>query len=163
MTMEDLQLRQMTAAEFDAFRARLIPGYAAEHVRAGDWSPDEAEGLAAEQMDFLLPAGPETPGMLLMSAETDDGDLVGLVWIALQHLGSPGSSWIYYIEIAPGHRGRGYGRALLRAAEQHSARHGAHAIGLNVFGANAVARSLYESSGYEIMSMNMRKELRSQA
>lgn len=31
--------------------------------------------------------------------------------------------------------------------------------GLNVFGTNTVARRLYESSGYQITSMNMRKEL----
>jgi ribosomal protein S18 acetylase RimI-like enzyme len=37
--------------------------------------------------------------------------------------------------------------------------HGAEEIGLNVFGQNTVARSLYESSGYEISSLQMRKWL----
>jgi GNAT superfamily N-acetyltransferase len=120
--MDQLQLRPMTVAEFETYQARLVPGYAAEHVRAGDWTADEAEALAAGQVNDLLPAGPDSPGMLL-------------------------------------HQGKGYGRALLQAAEQQAARHGSKAIGLNVFGTNTVARRLYESSGYQITSMNMRKEL----
>src|SRR6266571_3639782 len=78
--MEELVLRAMTTVEFDAYRARCIPEYAEDHVRAGDWSAEQAEGLAARQIDELLPAGPATPGMLLLSAETADGGSLGLVW-----------------------------------------------------------------------------------
>jgi ribosomal protein S18 acetylase RimI-like enzyme len=156
--MTELRLRPVTAAEFDAWRARLIPDYAADKVRAGDWSAQEAESLAAEQTDSLLPAGAQTPGMLLLAAETPDGEPVGVVWVALDR-GRPGAAWIYDIEVRPEQRGKGYGRSLLQAAEQHSAQHGATEIGLNVFGSNAVARSLYESSGYEITAINMRKRL----
>ena len=56
-------------------------------------------------------------------------------------------------------RGKGYGRALLRAAERETARHGVRTIGLNVFGPNTVARNLYESAGYEVASLQMHKEL----
>jgi ribosomal protein S18 acetylase RimI-like enzyme len=156
--MTVLRLRPVTAAEFDAWRARLIPGYAADKVRAGDWSEAEAESNATEQTDSLLPAGAETPGMLLLAAETTEGERVGVVWVALNR-DRPGAAWIYDIEVHPQHRGKGYGRALLQAAEHYSARHGATEIGLNVFGPNAVARSLYESSGYEITAINMRKRL----
>lgn len=45
------------------------------------------------------------------------------------------------------------------AAEQETVRHGASAIGLNVFGWNSAARSLYEKAGYQIMSMHMHKGL----
>ena len=96
--------------------------------------------------------------MLVLMAGTSGGDTVGLVWVALDRP-RPGEAWIYDIEVNPEHRGKGYGRALLVAAEQEAAKHGSKAIGLNVFGANAVARTLYESSGYQITSMNMRKEL----
>ena len=156
--MEQLVLRVMTTAEFDAYRARLIPEYAEDHVRAGDWSAEQAEGLAARQIDELLPAGPGTPGMLVLSAETADGGPLGLVWVGLDYPRS-GDAWVYDIEIVPQHRGEGYGRALLQAAEQECARRGATAIGLNVFGANTAARSLYESSGYEVTAVTMRKEL----
>jgi ribosomal protein S18 acetylase RimI-like enzyme len=159
--MTELRLRPVTAAEFDAWRARLIPGYAADKVRAGDWSEAEAESNATEQTDNLLPAGAETPGMLLLTAETPEGELVGVVWVALDR-DRPGAAWIYDIEVHPEQRGKGYGRALLQAAERYSAQHGATEIGLNVFGPNAVARGLYESSGYEITAINMRKRLTDQ-
>jgi ribosomal protein S18 acetylase RimI-like enzyme len=158
MPMEQLRLRPMSAAVFQTFRARLIPAYAAEHVWAGDWTADQAETLAARQVSDLLPEGPGTPGMLLLMADTPGGEPVGLVWVALDRP-RPGEAWIYDIEVNQEHRGKGHGRALLHAAEQEAARHGSTAIGLNVFGANTVARGLYESSGYQITAVNMRKEL----
>jgi len=157
--MEPLNLRPMTVAAFETYRARLIPAYAAEHVRAGHWTAGQAEALAARQIDDLLPEGPGTPGMLLLTADTSDGEPAGLVWVALDRP-RPSEAWIYDIEVNPEHRGKGYGRTLLLAAEQEAAKHGSTAIGLNVFGPNTVARSLYESAGYQITSLNMRKELR---
>ena len=82
---------------------------------------------------------------------------MGVVWVALDR--RPGEAWIYDIEVNAEQRGKGYGRALLQAAEEEAARHGSKAIGLNVFGTNTVARQLYESSGYQITALNMRKEL----
>ena len=156
--MDRLQLRSMTATEFETYRARLVPEYAAEHVRAGDWAADQAETLATRQLNDLLPAGSDSPGMLLLVASSSGGEPVGLVWVALDRPRA-GEAWIYDIQVNPEHRGKGYGRALLEAAEQEAARHGSQAIGLNVFGTNAVARRLYESSGYQVTAMNMRKEL----
>jgi len=155
--MDRLQLRSMTAAEFETYRAKLVPEYAAEHVRAGDWTADQAETLAAREVNDLLPAGPDSSGMLLLVASTPGGEAVGVVWVALDR--RPGEAWIYDIEVNQEHRGKGYGRALLQAAEQEAAQHGSKAIGLNVFGTNTVARQLYESAGYQITAMNMRKEL----
>ena len=157
--MDNLVVRPMTSAEFEAFRSRLVREYAAEHVRAGNWTADEAEARSAEQTAELLPQGVETPGMLLLMAETAGGEPVGHLWLALERRrGFPGA-WIYAIEIAPDRRGKGYGRALLLAAEQATARRGVGTIGLNVFGPNTAARNLYESAGYEIASLQMHKEL----
>jgi ribosomal protein S18 acetylase RimI-like enzyme len=148
----------MTAAEFVVYRERTIREYAADHVRAGNWSPSEAEHLAAQETDELLPNGVDTPGMLLLVAETASQGVIGIVWIELQHKQTTGA-WIFDIEIVPMHRGRGYGRALLRAAEREVKKHGVESVALNVFGDNAVARQLYESSGYEVASVFMRKRL----
>jgi ribosomal protein S18 acetylase RimI-like enzyme len=156
--MDRLQLRSMTVAEFETYRARLVPEYAAEHVRAGDWAADQAEALAARQVNDLLPAGPDSPGMLLLVACTSGSEPVGVVWVALGRP-RPGEAWIYDIEVNPEHRGKGHGRALLQAAEEEAAKHGSKSIGLNVFGTNTVARRLYESAGYQITALNMRKEL----
>jgi ribosomal protein S18 acetylase RimI-like enzyme len=151
----------MTPDEFGALRSRLIRDYAAEHVRAGNWSVEESETLAAEQTDQLLPQGVNTPGVLLLMGQTPEGEPVGHVWVTLDRRpGSGGGAWIYDIEVISDRRGQGYGRALLRAAEEETARRGVAAIGLNVFGGNAVARRLYESSGCEVTTLQLRKQLR---
>jgi ribosomal protein S18 acetylase RimI-like enzyme len=92
-------------------------------------------------------------------AETSDGERVGHVWVGLEpRPGFPGA-WIYAIGVTAGQRGKGYGRALLLAAEKEAARRGATTIGLNVFGPNTIARNLYESAGYEVASLQMHKAL----
>jgi ribosomal protein S18 acetylase RimI-like enzyme len=158
--MDDLRVRPMTQDEFDVFLARLVKDYAADHVRAGNWSPEEAEERAAQQTAELLPAGLDTPGTLLLVAENAAGEPVGHVWVALERQpGSGGGAFIYDIDVLEAQRGKGYGRALLQAAERETARHGAPSIALNVFGPNTVARRLYESAGYETTSLQMRKSL----
>jgi len=58
------------------------------------------------------------------------------------------------------YRGRGYGRILLQAVEETAREHGCETVGLNVFADNTTAQRLYESSGYELAAMHMRKRLR---
>lgn len=156
--MEGLLLRSMTAAEFAVLRSRLIREYAAEKARIEDFAEDAAESLSAARFDSLLPEGPGTAGMLLLAADNQDGEQVGLVWLALNQP-RPGEVWIYYIEVSADYRGKGYGRALLQAAEERAAGHDARAIALNVFGGNVIARRLYESTGYAVAAISMRKEL----
>jgi ribosomal protein S18 acetylase RimI-like enzyme len=157
--LEELVLRRMTAAEFSAYRAWVIPQRAEAKVSVGDWAADEALELASKEVDELLPTGVDTPGMLLLTAHTPDGETLGMLWVGLDRPDQRDSAWIYYIKIEPQHRGKGYGRALLRRAEGLAARRGARAVGLNTFGSNTVARSLYESSGYEAVLIAMRKGL----
>jgi ribosomal protein S18 acetylase RimI-like enzyme len=147
----------MTKDEFDLYRRRAITEYAAEHVRAGNWSKEEAERLAAEETDGLLPDGVDSAGMVLLVAEVD-GDSVGLVWVG-QSPGEREGWWIYDIEVVPEQRRRGYARTLLQAAEREARRGGADSIGLNVFGGNDAARRLYDSLGYQVTSVQMRKTL----
>ncbi|MDQ6605550.1 MAG: GNAT family N-acetyltransferase [Actinomycetota bacterium] len=155
--MSDLVVRGMTRDEFDAYRRRSASMYAAEHVRAGDWHPDQALELAEKETDELLPDGVETSGVVLLVGERA-GQVVGIVWAGPAPRQRPGW-WIYDIEVVPAERGRGYGRALLEAAEREIRRLGGNTVGLNVFGGNDTARGLYESSGYEITSALMRKRL----
>ncbi len=157
--MPEVRLRPMTDAEFSVFRAEAIREYAAERVKAGELRPDEAEARSAEQTDALLADGVRTEGMLLVVAESEAGEVVGSAWVALGAEGRNADAWIYAIEVASGARGRGYGRALLASLEHEVAARGGASIALNVFGANRTARSLYESSGYEVTSLHMRKGL----
>ncbi len=148
----------MSTEEFTAFRSRAVAEYAADHVRAGDWSAQDAERIAAEQTESLLPQGRDTAGMLFLAAEDEHGP-VGSAWVAVEQGGVRGA-WIYVIEVEPERRGRGLGRALLVLVEQAARAAGARSIGLNVFADNDVARGLYESTGYAATSVQMRKELR---
>lgn len=158
--MADLHLRPMTDAEFEAYLRRSISGYAASHVAAGDWAAEEAEERAAADTAKLLPAGRETEDMLFYMAEAGDGEVVGWVWLCLKSpRGDRGFAWIYDIEVVADHRGKGYGRALLAAAEAELRVRDVPAVGLNVFGPNKVAQRLYATSGYELMSQQLRKEL----
>ncbi len=56
-------------------------------------------------------------------------------------------------------RGRGFGRALLAAVEDATRRAGVGSLELNVFGHNRTAVSLYSTSGYEVVTQQMRKRL----
>jgi GNAT superfamily N-acetyltransferase len=150
----------MTSTEWVTLRSRLIREYAAEHVEAGTWPADEAERRASEQTDELLPQGVDTSGMLMFMAVNSAGDHLGHLWLALERRpGSGGGAWINDIEIVPEWRGHGFGRELLLLAEETALEHGIYSIGLNVFGTNMVARGLYESAGYEVATMQMRKSL----
>jgi ribosomal protein S18 acetylase RimI-like enzyme len=155
-----VRLRPMTVAEFDRFLTSSIAGYAQEHVASGDWSENDGQRLARSETEALLPQGLATPGMLFLVAEADGATRVGAAWLALEQSDKRGA-WIYDIEVEPELRGKGYGSALLEALERTVADHGGEEIGLNVFAGNAVARRLYERSGYETTSLHMRKSLSS--
>ena len=153
--MTELVVRAMTATEFAAYRRSSTLEYAAAHVKAGDWAPDEALELAERETDELLPDGVDTPGTALLVGESD-GEVIGMVWVGPAPQSRPGW-WLYDIEVVAEARGRGYGRALLAAAEQAVRDRGGDTLGLNVFGDNEVARTLYESAGYHVTATQMRK------
>lgn len=156
--MAVLHTRPMTEAEFDVYRERVAQRYADEHVRAGNWSQDEALTRAARELDRLLPLGRGTADMLLVVAEAPAGEQVGTLWISLRRpTDVADTGWIYDIEVAPEYRGLGWGRSLLQAAEDEARSHGLTGLGLNVFGSNEVACRLYVSAGYDIASQQMRK------
>ena len=152
-------MRPMTSGEFEVLRARLVREYAAAHVRAGIRSEDEAEQRAAEQTDELLPQGVDTPGMMLLVAESPDGEPIGHVWVGLERASRlPECLDLLHRDRAKpaqqGLRPRPVARGRTR-----DPRRGVKVIGLNVFGPNTIARKLYESAGYEIASLQMHKVL----
>ena len=151
----------MTANEFDEWRDGVIRAFADEQVAAGNWSSAEAMNLAAKANEALLPDGYATAGMLYLRATLADGTHIGVLWLGLTHPhGTPDCAFIYDIEIDEAHRGAGYGRALLAAAENAVRSRGVGAVELNVFGDNIRAIRLYETSGYRVVTQQMRKSLR---
>lgn len=57
--------------------------------------------------------------------------------------------WVYYLAVAPDHRGRGLGRALMDAAEQWLRTRGAPKIQLMVRADNDAALGFYAALGME--------------
>jgi ribosomal protein S18 acetylase RimI-like enzyme len=148
----------MTDAEFAAWRAESIVSYGAEKVRAGNWTEAEAPALAESSFQELLPDGPATPGHHQFALEREGGGVIGSVWIHLKP-GPQRVAYIYDFVIDPDFRGQGYAKSALAAAEREMRRLGAKTSALHVFGHNAVARRLYESTGYVVTNLNMAKEL----
>lgn len=58
--------------------------------------------------------------------------------------------WLWGVAVAPSHRGRGLGAALVRAAEAALAARGCAKINLQVRQGNAAVTTFYERLGYVV-------------
>ena len=152
---ERVALRPMTATEFERYRDQLITAYAQDMLDAGAFTDrDRALEASVVSTEELLPAGLESPGLNLWTAH--DGEvLVAILWIAVD--GPAG--YIYDIEVHHDQRRRGYGREVLDAGARAAHDLGARELGLNVFGHNDGARTLYERAGYATTERTYRIEL----
>ena len=156
--MAEVRLRPMTQDEYDAWREQSVRDYAADIAKSRDLDP--AAALAHSERDFaeLLPDGLASKDMHLWTAVAGD-EPVGMGWIELRQRASGTSAWINDISVDADHRGRGLGRGLLDALHDAARDLGARSMALNVFGDNATAIRLYETSGYVVTAQQMRREL----
>jgi GNAT superfamily N-acetyltransferase len=156
MTAQQVTLRKMTAAEYQTATEHRE----AESVRV--LSRTMPEELARERVAHgtarFLPDGLETADHHLLTAENDRGEAVGNAWIGPDPGGNAEAAWLYDINVFQQHQRRGYGAAILAAVEELIAAEGRSALGLNVVGDNAAAIALYRHSGYDVVSMVMRKQ-----
>ena len=159
MSEAELTLRPMTRAEFDEWLPRQVAAYAALIAASGAMPAQAALEKAERDTARYFGHGAATPGQLVFRIM--DGE-VSVDWL---WLGVPGPdpdplmAWVFEIEIKAAFRGRGYGRAAMRLAEDEARARGMTSLGLNVHGQNMVARSLYDSLGYEVTAMQMKKTL----
>jgi GNAT superfamily N-acetyltransferase len=118
--------------------APLLAGLRQEYqTRYGSRVAAEIDAYPA--YDFFPPAG------VFLVLEAGGMTLAGG---ALRRL-APGVGEIKRMWTAPGHRGRGYSRRVLRALETAAARRGYHTVRLQTGALQTAAIGLYESSGYE--------------
>jgi ribosomal protein S18 acetylase RimI-like enzyme len=73
-----------------------------------------------------------------------DGAAVASVMVG--HDGHRG--WVYYVSVDPDHRNKGYGRAIMQAAEDWLRQRGIQKLQLMVRGDNARVHAFYQSIGY---------------
>lgn len=155
---EGTEGRPMTEAEFTVWQERAKAAYAQDWITRGV-PADQAHAKAEADHVGALPAGLATPGTLI-SVLTHHGTTVGTLWIALREGGpdEPGA-YVYDVETAEEHRGRGHGRSLMLLAETQSLAAGVRVLGLNVFANNTPALRLYESLGYRPTVFHLYKAL----
>ena len=58
--MPHVRLAPMMQPEYEAFLAHEIADYAGEHVKAGNWSADEALAKSEAEFKQLLPEGKDS-------------------------------------------------------------------------------------------------------
>jgi GNAT superfamily N-acetyltransferase len=159
--MGSVTTRTVTEAEYAAYRARSVPLYAEELVRARGAEP--AAALADSEKTF-----PATLAEVLAEERTwllrvldDQATPVGWLWLGPDPH-RPTGVFVYDVEVDEPHRGRGLGRAAMLAVEQIARDAGLTSVGLNVFGWNSRAEALYRSLGYGVDSTQMSKPLTGQ-
>lgn len=156
MVLEPLPVREltpqvdvapMTDERFPSFVEHSEAAFADDLVASGRYAREDAAAESRRQMRLELPQGLATPGQELFTASVD-GTEVGYLWLGTRRRDGRPHAFILDIEVAEDQRRRGYGRALMHAAEREARRLGADSIGLHVFGFNTAAIELYESLGY---------------
>ena len=153
-----VSLRPMTDDEFALFLAQNIPDYAAEKVKAGNWTPEEAAQHSADDHAKLLPEGLATPNQHIYTIELDSTP-VGRVWLSTQQESAARAGFIYDLFVAEPFRHRGVATEAMHLLEKEAALLGLESLALHVFGFNTAARALYKKLGYEITNLNLAKSI----
>ncbi|HEY7832695.1 MAG TPA: GNAT family N-acetyltransferase [Ktedonobacterales bacterium] len=152
-----VNLRLMTQAEYDAFADPMWEDFTHDLARATGNSIEEARTGVAQQRATLLPDELHTPGHRFWIVEDPNHQRVGILWVQLRD--ARHEAFIYDIEMDAAARGKGYGRQTLEALEAEVRPLGITRISLNVFGGNATAVHLYQTSGFQTDSMQMHKDI----
>ncbi|MDH6131117.1 ribosomal protein S18 acetylase RimI-like enzyme [Kitasatospora sp. MAA4] len=156
----DLTLRRIGEAEFPRWLEHIRATYREHLVRSG-LTPQQAYDKCEADHTELLAQGAATPGVALRQLLSGGGP-VGSLWVDLKIGERPDGrplAWVMTVDVDADRRGHGYGRELMLAAERECLAAGVRDLGLNVYSANTVAITLYESLGYRITSRILAKRL----
>lgn len=160
MSNFQIELRLMTAEEFEAYRAKSLHHYASEKMKAEGLTQADADRVAAEAFQSLLPNGHRTPDQFLyVVLEKVSHSTVGTLWLGKKGTPPHQKAYIYDVELSPSHQGKGYGKQTMLLAEAQARALGLKSIGLHVFGHNTRARALYEKLDYRPTNIVMSKDL----
>lgn len=152
-----IRLQTKSPTDTAAWLVLMWSQYADEIVGAG-FTPEEAKQNIERNKKSLFENDIPNDGQRIFDV-LDDDVAIGSLWLAKREDGNSGEWFIYDIVIDPEHRGKGLGRSTMQAAEEYVRSEGGTRLALNVFGPNTVARTLYESMGYSVLAIGMKKEL----
>lgn len=137
----DVVLRRLTAGDADAFRALRVDG-ARRHPREFRFDPEDEAAIPRGQTLARLTSD-------VVVGAFDGGRLVGiggLAGFAGRKVAHKRLLWGMYV--APEARGRGVARAIVDWLVERARGEGARTVLLTVADGNALARGLYERSGF---------------
>jgi ribosomal protein S18 acetylase RimI-like enzyme len=148
----------MPEEQFASWVADAGRRYAESREEAGD-TREQARAHAERSMDTYFPEGRPLDGHFVFQVLAD-GETVGALWIGPHPQHPDGRAWwVYTLDIGEQFRRHGYARAAMELAEKEIRKLGGTSLGLNVFGGNTAARLLYESLGYRVTALQLRKTL----
>ncbi|SKA79157.1 Acetyltransferase (GNAT) family protein [Agreia bicolorata] len=158
-----VHLVPMSPERFPAWLERSRGEYERDLVVTGE-SEEDARRHSVESMEGAFAAGAPTAHNAVFDLVDEFGRTVGYLWVGRGgsgggNSGDDASWWIWDVLVDEQHRGRGFGREAMHLAEEYARSQGAETLGLSVFAFNAAARGLYDSLGYEPVSVKMRKTL----
>lgn len=158
--MQCVRLDHMTEAEFQGFLRQSIERYAQENVKAGYWYMEDSLQRSEAEHARLLPEGLKTPDQhVLVVRDERTGASVGSIWLKVDRSGPIPSGFIYDVFVHEEFRNKGYGKAIMSTIEVKARELGLRTLYLHVFAHNPVAMRLYQDSGFEVGSLNMRKRI----
>lgn len=150
-------LQPMSPEDIGPWLEQSKADHIADRVDTGE-DAETARRMTNAVSERVFPGGVPADGQYVFVV-TEDGLPVGSVWIGARQDGPPDVWWLWSIEIDVTARGHGLGRQAVKLAEDFARKGGATRLDLNVFGNNSVARGLYESLGYRILTIQMSKLL----
>ncbi len=95
------------------------------------------------------------------SSDQNSSQGVGCLWLgsAVDQLRGDRHTHVFLLYVAPEHRRRGIGSALMHQAEQWAKARGERQIGLQVFQINQLALAFYQDLGYDTQAYWMVKPI----
>jgi ribosomal protein S18 acetylase RimI-like enzyme len=141
----DLRVRQANLAEpRDAAGVVAVLDSYASDPKGGE------QGLSADVKGRLIGVLRDHPTTLVLLAVAD-GEPVGVAvcFVGISTFRARPLVNVHDLAVLPEYRGRGVGRALLGAVEDHARRRGCCKLTLEVQDDNAPARTLYQRFGFE--------------
>jgi GNAT superfamily N-acetyltransferase len=152
-----VRLSPCTDREYAEFVPLQVAEYAQQLIQAGETTAENGLATARQRLADLSADQLRTAGhVFFVATSLDDAARVGWLWVspAPTFLG-PGHErtlWLSQVTVEEPHRRQGWGRAIMVALEDYATDLGMQEIWLRVFDWNVVARNLYESLGYELVT-----------
>jgi ribosomal protein S18 acetylase RimI-like enzyme len=149
------RLIPVTNSEYAEFCAEQVVEYARQLTLAGEGTAENCIAISRERLqDLLTDRLRKADHDFFVATAIRGGSKVGWVWLSpppdFLGAGHEHTRWLSQLTVDEPYRGRGWGRAILLAAEQQLTASGIQQIWLRVFDWNLAARRLYASQGYEL-------------